>query len=356
MHYSLHNDGIAKPSSPVKEHSSASKRNPKDKSLRMEGYSLHTNGIAKSSCGVNQLDYMIPSCRTLLSDSNHFRNWDLSLVMASWTTLHSSVAELPSDDELQLSPGDAIGPKDESYTVIRKLGSGGFSTVWLALKADSNLIVAVKAADADESGAKAAMDEVRFHRQLFRREDTGETEGNVARPPPLSSPIPIVRLLSTFEHLSSNGNLHHCLAFEPMDGSAWDFARKPTPLKVIKDVLRQTLVALKFLHGRGAVHGDLHPGNILTTTADVTQAHQASDEHSRVIAKLSDLGACKYLSPYSSSPHHTHSANLVQHSGPAPIAAGHRSLAATVHLSKSLGVTISTTALISGVSAASCMS
>ncbi|KAE8141237.1 kinase-like domain-containing protein [Aspergillus pseudotamarii] len=155
--------------------------------------------------------------------------------------------------------------KNGQYKVIRKLGEGSYSTVWLARDLKNSGYVALKILVSDISGSTT---ELRILRHI--------TE--VA---PVVGARHITRLLGEFEHRGPNG-VHRCLVFEPMGPSVNTMVEelpqfKPRmqgmkiryPLRIAKSILKQSLQALAFLHENGIAHGDFQPCNILFTLDDI---------------------------------------------------------------------------------------
>ncbi|KAE8422770.1 kinase-like domain-containing protein [Aspergillus pseudocaelatus] len=156
------------------------------------------------------------------------------------------------------------------YKVIRKLGEGSYSTVWLAyyrylFPLRNSGYVALKIRVSEISGSTT---ELRILRHI--------TE--VA---PVEGARHITRLLGEFEHRGPNG-AHRCLVFEPMGPSVNTMVEelpqfKPRmqgmkiryALRMAKSILKQSLQALAFLHEKGIAHGDFQPGNILFTLDDI---------------------------------------------------------------------------------------
>ncbi|PNP79326.1 hypothetical protein FNYG_07402 [Fusarium nygamai] len=149
--------------------------------------------------------------------------------------------------------GDVI---QERYRVIRKLGWGQFSTVWLAVGMQMNRYVSLKITLATQK--RDTGKEVSLYRSHLQDE----------------SPFLVV-LHDTIKIKGPNGE-HDGLVFETMGpnlttllkirpefqiGEPWE--RRFTT-SFAKDALRDTIQALHFLHEHGVIHGDLHPGNILT--------------------------------------------------------------------------------------------
>ncbi|KAJ5356043.1 hypothetical protein N7517_010652 [Penicillium concentricum] len=149
-----------------------------------------------------------------------------------------------------------IGNVLNQYKVIRKLGDGSYSTVWLARDLKNSRYVALKILVSEISGSI----ELRLLHHI-----TEIAEGTQH----------ITRFLGEFEHRGPNG-VHKCLVFEPMGPSVNSMVeelpqfnpRKQEmkvryPPQMAKSILKQSLQALVFLHENGIAHGDFQPGNIL---------------------------------------------------------------------------------------------
>jgi serine/threonine-protein kinase SRPK3 len=147
-------------------------------------------------------------------------------------------------------PGDVY--RDGHYKVIRKLGHGGYSTVWLSeeiaycylltllLIGSTGRAVALKV-----HAAKAGYRELNI---LLRLKEKS------------SYPENIIKLLDHFEHTGPNG-LHLCLVLELMLGDVNNFmggiGRYAWPkirAKVTKEVAKQVLKGLQVLGQLGITH------------------------------------------------------------------------------------------------------
>ncbi|GKZ95432.1 hypothetical protein AnigIFM59636_009438 [Aspergillus niger] len=151
------------------------------------------------------------------------------------------------------------------YKVIRKLGEGSYSTVWLACDLKDGGYVALKILVAQLPESTAELHILR----------------HITETAPTEAARHVTRLLGEFEHHGPNG-VHKCLVFEPMGPSVNSMVEelpqfKPRmfgmkvryPLWMAKSILKQSLDALAFLHRNGIAHGDFQPGNILFTLKDL---------------------------------------------------------------------------------------
>ncbi|OAQ94030.1 serine protein kinase [Purpureocillium lilacinum] len=151
------------------------------------------------------------------------------------------------------------------YKIIRKLGDGAYSTVWLARDTRNNRYVALKILVSELSGPAREL-------QILEHLDAAS---------PTESSQYVTQLLSTFELQGPNGT-HKCLVFEPMGPSVnsmveelpqfnprrWEMKVRYPP-QMAKSILKQSLQALAFLHENGVAHGDFQPGNMLFTLDDI---------------------------------------------------------------------------------------
>ncbi|KAJ8390121.1 hypothetical protein AAFF_G00109950 [Aldrovandia affinis] len=141
------------------------------------------------------------------------------------------------------------------YQVLRKLGWGYFSTVWLCLDLRLGRQVAVKVLKSGESFTQAGQDELALLRCVC-----GPNKKH-----PHSQRI--VQLLDEFKLAGENG-VHVCLVLELLgpDLRSWQdcFGNPGLPLLWVKHIIQQVLQGLDYLHNQcKIIHTDIKPENIL---------------------------------------------------------------------------------------------
>ncbi|KAJ4138727.1 hypothetical protein NW768_002594 [Fusarium equiseti] len=153
--------------------------------------------------------------------------------------------------------GDAFN--DGQYKVIRKLGEGSYSTVWLARDYVNSRYVALKILVAENKEQSHELDILHHLAKVASKDGLRH----------------ITQLLAEFDQQGPNG-IHKCLVFEPMGPSANSMVYELPqfnprkfgmeiryPPQMAKGILKQSLQGLAFLHKNGIAHGDFQPGNIL---------------------------------------------------------------------------------------------
>ncbi|KAL9570916.1 hypothetical protein ACKAV7_005253 [Fusarium commune] len=179
---------------------------------------------------------------------------------------------------------------DGQFKVIRKLGEGAYSTVWLA----HDLRLADSHQSAFQSLAYNVLRNSRYVALKILVSENTETSHelrvlhHLARVAPQDGVRHVTQLLTEFEHKGPNG-IHKCLVFEPMGPSVNSMVYelpqfKPRkygmkiryPPQMAKRILQQSLQGLAFLHKNGVAHGDFQPGNILFSVQSIDSLDEAS--------------------------------------------------------------------------------
>ncbi|KAM9362108.1 SRSF protein kinase 1b [Symphorus nematophorus] len=174
---------------------------------------------------------------------------------------------LGSDDDEQEDPNDycrggyhhvKIGDLfNGRYHVIRKLGWGHFSTVWLAWDIQEKRFVAMKVVKSAEHYTETALDEIKLLKSV---RNTDPSDPNRER---------VVQLLDDFKISGMNGT-HVCMVFEVLGYHLLKWIIKSNyqglPLPCVKSIIRQVLQGLDYLHTKcKIIHTDIKPENILLT-------------------------------------------------------------------------------------------
>lgn len=172
-----------------------------------------------------------------------------------------------------LSAGTRVDPsRDEAeprsfgrYHVLRRLGEGGMSTVYLGYDPQERRPVALKVLAEHLHHDRGSLD--RFQRE--------------AR---LGKALHFAHLVRTLASDRDPATGRHFIVLEHVDGPSCQFLLDRTGPLAVRDAVRVTLdvaMGLEYLHARRLVHRDIKPGNVLLTTSGVS--------------KLGDLGLAKDL-------------------------------------------------------------
>ncbi|XP_029948526.1 SRSF protein kinase 1b isoform X2 [Salarias fasciatus] len=202
---------------------------------------------------------------------------------------------LGSDDDEQEDPNDycrggyhhvKIGDLfNGRYHVIRKLGWGHFSTVWLAWDIQEKRFVAMKVVKSAEHYTETALDEIKLLKSVRLISVVAQACCLVSCTPHISpllcvfqvrntdpsdpSRERVVQLLDDFKISGTNGT-HVCMVFEVLGYHLLKWIIKSNyqglPQPCVKSIIRQVLQGLDYLHTKcKIIHTDIKPENILLT-------------------------------------------------------------------------------------------
>ncbi|TBU29016.1 kinase-like protein [Dichomitus squalens] len=181
---------------------------------------------------------------------------------------------------------------NNSYRVVRRLGWGRYSTVWLVQNIRDNGYGAMKVLVGELATQKAlaVWDELEIMKTL--RDTNPHAPGHSH----------ICHILDNFTYEGPHGK-HICLVLEPMGFSVLDIYcgfKAEMPLFLVKRISKQLLRALQYMHDDcGIVHTDLKPDNILTIGLPPESGQKkemTQSELSRLMFKLTDFGAANKVS------------------------------------------------------------
>ncbi|XP_053104572.1 SRSF protein kinase 1 isoform X2 [Hemicordylus capensis] len=177
---------------------------------------------------------------------------------------------LGSDDDEQEDPNDyckggyhlvKIGDLfNGRYHVIRKLGWGHFSTVWLSWDIQGKRFVAMKVVKSAEHYTETALDEIKLLRSVRNTDPDDPSRERV------------VQLLDDFKISGVNGS-HICMVFEVLGHHLLKWIIKSNyqglPLLCVKRIIQQVLQGLDYVHTKcRIIHTDIKPENILLCVND----------------------------------------------------------------------------------------
>ncbi|KAF8808463.1 kinase-like protein [Phlegmacium glaucopus] len=179
---------------------------------------------------------------------------------------------------------------NQRYKIVRKLGWGFYSTVWLVQDTRNQGLAAMKILIGDLSVEKETWDELGILRTL--RDRNPQSLGYRR----------ICQLDESFVHKGPNGD-HICLVMEPLGLSLFDiYCGFPDamPLILVKRIATDVLRALRYIHEEcGVIHTDIKGDNILMTGAP-PEPGQATiqlsmDDLMSSTFKLTDFGAANRM-------------------------------------------------------------
>lgn len=148
------------------------------------------------------------------------------------------------------------------YKVLRKLGWGHFSTVWLALDLDGSF-VALKVVKLGKNYAEAAADEIKILKNIGASPKIVALLDSFSITTPLGTHVAMV-----FELMGEN--MLHLIYKKKAERYSFKMLHKPVlppvvPLPMVKLIALQLLQSVDQMHRHGIIHTDIKPENVLMT-------------------------------------------------------------------------------------------
>ncbi|KAL9895514.1 SRSF protein kinase 3-like [Glossina fuscipes] len=155
------------------------------------------------------------------------------------------------------------------FRVVRKVGWGNFSTVWLCRDLREEEYVVLKVVKSAPHYTEIAGDEIRLLETIRDSDPTDEKRER------------FVRLLNQFTARGVNG-VHTCLVFEALGCSLYKLIVKNKyqglAIDQVRNIIKQVLEGLDYLHRKcGIIHTDIKPENILLVIDNAIEMNQQID-------------------------------------------------------------------------------
>mmetsp|Transcript_27494 Transcript_27494/g.80236 ORF Transcript_27494/g.80236 Transcript_27494/m.80236 type:complete len:652 (+) Transcript_27494:2909-4864(+) len=183
----------------------------------------------------------------------------------------------PTAESKYIRPHLRIGdPLKDQYEIVNRLSAGSFGVVIGCRDLKMDRVVAIKVQDRDEP---------KYYKDFKIEIDILQV---VCKKNP-RRPASIVEMYDFFKHQG-----RWCIVFEPLGPSLYEFQKthqyRAYPLSSTREIMRQTIEALAYLHALEMVHTDIKPENICLVSGD--SKRPGAPRSNRV--KLIDFGTAEW--------------------------------------------------------------
>jgi len=260
--------------------------------------------VGESVDDVDDFENVLDSCESdeQIEEENIDINDDdlMSLTKTSWylkylqehrkeeISIQEEYEEPESDDEEQEDPADYtpggyhsvhIGDVyKKQYQVVRKLGWGHFSTVWLAWDVKFHKFVALKVVKSAKQYTETAVDEIKLLKCIRETDPADSFRGRT------------VQLLDDFIIKGVHGK-HVCMVFEVLGHNLLKFIIQSNyqgiHIENVKLIIKQVLEGLSYLHSKcNIIHTDMKPENVLLCVDEAnTRKLAAAATHGHMLGR-----------------------------------------------------------------------
>ncbi|KAG2325046.1 hypothetical protein Bca4012_039534 [Brassica carinata] len=153
------------------------------------------------------------------------------------------------DGHFSFVVGDTLTPR---YQILSKMGEGTFGQVLECFDNKNKEAVAIKVIRSVPKYREAAMIEIDVLQRLTRHDVGGSR---------------CVQIRNWFDYRN-----HICIVFEKLGPSLYDFLRKNSyrsfPIDLVRELGRQLLESVAYMHDLRLIHTDLKPENILLVSSE----------------------------------------------------------------------------------------
>uniref|UniRef100_A0A1I7TL59 non-specific serine/threonine protein kinase n=2 Tax=Caenorhabditis tropicalis TaxID=1561998 RepID=A0A1I7TL59_9PELO len=224
-----------------------------------------------------------------ISDSTfHEENNQMVIAIAERTKVREE--QYSEGGFFRANPGHLIN----DYELLKYLSRGGYGTVWLAKRTQTDIYSAMKISKSSIGYEEYSKREI----EILKKIQTPTSHPN------------IVKLLDSF-YMEGDNVKHMVMVFEvlgPTLESVIFSSGQKIHLEVVKSITRQLLEAINYIHNLNLVHMDIKPANVMLAINENDIKHLASNQdltcnrysidvtnpNAIIVAKLADFGLAFY--------------------------------------------------------------